>query len=77
MPVQKIMVVGADQMGGEIAQVFAQAGFEVVLRDIEESLVEKGLAVIAGNLQRSIDKSKISEEEKSAIIGRIKGALDL
>jgi 3-hydroxybutyryl-CoA dehydrogenase len=77
MPVQKIMVVGAGQMGGGIAQVCAQAGFEVVLRDIEESLVEKGLAVIAGNLQRSVDKGKISEEEKVAITGRIKGALDL
>jgi 3-hydroxybutyryl-CoA dehydrogenase len=77
MPVQKVMVVGAGQMGGGIAQVCAQAGFEVVLRDIEESLVEKGLAVIAGNLQRSVDKGKISEEEKVAITGRIKGALDL
>ncbi len=77
MSVQKIMVVGAGQMGGGIAQVCAQAGFEVVLRDIEESLVEKGLAVIAGNLQRSVDKGKISEEEKVAITGRIKGALDL
>lgn len=77
MPVKKIMVVGAGQMGGGIAQVCAQAGFEVVLRDIEESLVEKGQAVIAGHLQRSVDKGKISKEEKTAITGRIKGALDL
>lgn len=77
MPVKEIMVVGAGQMGGGIAQVCAQAGFEVVLRDIEEGLVKKGLAVIEKNLQRSVDKGKLSEDEKSAALGRVKGAIDL
>ncbi len=77
MPVKEIMVVGAGQMGGGIAQVCAQAGFEVVLRDIKEELVEKGLAVIGKNLQRSVDKGKLSEDEKSVTLGRIKGAIDL
>lgn len=77
MPVKEIMVVGAGQMGGGIAQVFAQAGFEVVLRDIKEELVEKGIAVIGKNLQRSVDKGKLCEDEKSAVLDRIKGAIDL
>ena len=77
MPINKIMVVGAGQMGGGIAQVCAQAGYPVVLRDIEEKFVEKGIAVITKNLQRSVDKGKISEEEKASVLNRIRGTLDL
>jgi 3-hydroxybutyryl-CoA dehydrogenase len=77
MPINKIMVVGAGQMGGGIAQVCAQAGYPVVLRDIEEKFLEKGIAVITKNLQRSVDKGKISEEEKASVLNRIRGTLDL
>jgi 3-hydroxybutyryl-CoA dehydrogenase len=77
MPINKIMVVGAGQMGGGIAQVCAQAGYPVVLRDIEEKFVEKGIAVITKNLQRSVDKGKLSEEEKASVLNRIRGTLDL
>ncbi len=77
MQVKKIMVVGAGQMGGGIAQVCAQAGYPVVLRDIEESFVEKGLAVIENNLQRSVDKGRLTEEDKAAVFGRIRGTVNL
>lgn len=77
MQVKKIMVVGAGQMGGGIAQVCAQAGYPVVLRDIEESFVEKGLAVIEKNLQRSVDKGRLTEEDKAAVFGRIRGTVNL
>jgi len=75
--INKIMVVGAGQMGGGIAQVCAQAGFPVVLRDIEERFVEKGIAVIAKNLQRNVDKERMTAEEKTAVLERIQGTIDL
>lgn len=77
MPINKIMVVGAGQMGGGIAQVCAQAGYPVVLRDIEEKFVEKGISVITKNLQRSVEKGKISEEGKASVLDRIQGTVDL
>lgn len=77
MPINKIMVVGAGQMGGGIAQVCAQAGYPVVLRDIDEKFVEKGISIIAKNLQRSVDKGNMSEEEKTSMLGRIQGTVDL
>ncbi len=77
MQINKIMVVGAGQMGGGIAQVCAQAGYSVVLRDIEEKFVEKGISVIDKNLQRSVDKERISADDKAAVLGRIKGTVDL
>jgi 3-hydroxybutyryl-CoA dehydrogenase len=75
--INKIMVVGAGQMGGGIAQVCAQAGFPVVLRDIEERFVEKGMAVITKNLQRNVDKERMTAEEKTAVLERIQGTIDL
>lgn len=77
MQVKKIMVVGAGQMGGGIAQVCAQAGYPVVLRDIEDSFVEKGLAAIEKNLQRSVDKGRLAEDDKSAVLKRIQGTVNL
>ena len=77
MQVKKIMVVGAGQMGGGIAQVCAQAGCPVVLRDIEDSFVEKGIAVIEKNLQRSVDKGRLAEDEKNAVLKRIQGTVNL
>ena len=77
MKVKKIMVVGAGQMGGGIAQVCAQAGYPVVIRDIEGSFVEKGIAVIEKNLQRSVDKGRLAEDEKAAVLKRIQGTVNL
>ena len=71
MEIKKIMVVGAGFMGSGIAQVVAAAGYEVVLRDITDEFVKKGMAAVEKNLQGAVAKGKISEEEKPAILKRI------
>ncbi|MBO0588762.1 3-hydroxybutyryl-CoA dehydrogenase [Sporosarcina sp. E16_8] len=77
MDIKKIMVIGAGQMGGGIAQVCAQAGFDVKLNDIKEESYAKGLAVITKNLSRNVEKGRMTEEEKLAVLGRITKSLDL
>jgi 3-hydroxybutyryl-CoA dehydrogenase len=76
MAISKIGVLGAGTMGAGIAQVAAQAGFKVVLADIDQKFVDKGIAGIAKNLQKTVDKGKLSAEEKDAVLGRITGAVD-
>ncbi len=73
MAVRHVMVVGAGQMGSGIAQVAAQAGCRVWLKDINEELVEKGLARIRSFLERSVQRGKVTAEEKDAALGRITG----
>ncbi len=67
-----IGVVGAGTMGNGIAQVAARAGYEVVLRDVSEEFLGRGLKAIGGSLQRDVDKGRLKEEEKQAIVGRIR-----
>jgi len=74
---QRIMVVGAGQMGSGIAQVAAQAGLQVYLRDVEDRFVSRGLGVIEKFLSRDVAKGRRTEEEKAAILGRITGTVDL
>lgn len=66
-----IMVIGAGQMGGGIAQVAAQTGYPVILNDIKEEFVTRGLGVIEKNLRRGVEKGKLSESEMEAALGRI------
>ena len=73
----KIGVIGAGQMGNGIAHVFAQSGFEVVLQDISEAFVEKGLGTVSKNLDRGVKKGRITEDQKAEVLGRIKGTVDL
>ncbi|SHJ24985.1 3-hydroxyacyl-CoA dehydrogenase [Dethiosulfatibacter aminovorans DSM 17477] len=68
----KICILGAGTMGSGIAQVFAQNGHEVVLRDIKEEFVEKGYSFIEKNLARMVKKEKITENEKAEILNMIK-----
>jgi len=77
MTIQKIMVVGAGQMGSGIAQVCAQAGFAVKLNDMKQEFFERGLGVIAKNLSRDVEKGRKTEEEKQAVLSRISMSLDL
>jgi len=72
MSIQNIGVIGAGQMGNGIAHVFAQAGFQVVMQDITEAYAQKGLASIDKNLQRGVDKGKMTADEKAAVLGRVK-----
>jgi len=69
--VKTIMVIGAGQMGGGIAQVAAQAGYSVILNDIKDEFVNRGLGIIDKNLSRSVEKGKLKQEEKDLILGRI------
>jgi len=75
--IKKVMVIGAGQMGGGIAQVSAQAGFDVVQYDINMDLVNKGMALIAKNLSRDVEKGKRTDAEKAEILGRIKPSVSL
>ncbi len=77
LSVNRIMVVGAGQMGSGIAQVAAQAGLEVILRDVEDRFVQKGLGVIQKNLSRDVEKGRKTEADKAAILSRISGTTDL
>lgn len=77
MGIQKVMVIGAGQMGSGIAQVCAQAGYEVKLNDMKREFFERGLGVITKNLSRDVEKGRKTEEEKAAILSRIKMSLDL
>ncbi len=77
MEIKTIGVVGAGQMGNGIAQVAAFAGFHVVMSDIADSFVQKGLTTISGNLDRMAEKGKISPQKKDEIFGRIKGTVQL
>lgn len=73
MEIKKVGVLGAGVMGNGIAQVFAHAGYEVVMRDIEDRFVEGGMKQINKNLDRSVEKGRITAEEKDAVLSRIKG----
>ncbi|WP_432406796.1 3-hydroxybutyryl-CoA dehydrogenase [Wukongibacter sp. M2B1] len=73
----KIFVLGAGTMGSGIVQAFAQSGYEVIMRDIEERFVERGIGIITKNLDRSVKKEKITEEKKNEILARITPTTDL
>ena len=77
MEIKKICVLGAGLMGNGIAQVCAQAGYAVTLRDIEQKFVDTGMASIKKNLSRSVKKEKITQGEMDTILGRITPCLDL
>ena len=77
MTIQKVMVIGAGQMGSGIAQVCAQAGFDVKLNDMKQEFFERGLGVITKNLSRDVEKGRKTEEEKQAILSRITMSLEL
>jgi len=73
MEIKTIGVVGAGQMGNGIAQVAAHSGFRVVMSDIADTFVQKGMSTISKNLSKMAEKGKISPQVKDEILGRIKG----
>ena len=75
MTIQKVMVIGAGQMGSGIAQVCAQAGFEVKLNDREEQFYQRGIQTITKNLSRNVEKGRMTEEEKETVLNRITKSL--
>ena len=72
-----IGVVGAGTMGNGIAQVAARAGYKVVMRDVRDEFLERGINAIDKSLQRDVDKERLSEAEKKAILGRIESTTEL
>jgi len=76
MAVQKVMVIGAGQMGSGIAQVCAQSGYEVILNDIKQEFLDRGIGAITKNLSRDVEKGRKTEEEKVATLNRITLSLD-
>lgn len=74
---EKIFVIGAGTMGAGIVQAFAQKGYEVIVRDIKDEFVERGIAGINKGLSKLVAKGKITEEDKEAILSRITGTTDL
>lgn len=77
MDVKVFGVVGAGQMGNGIAHVAAAAGLRVIMNDVKQEFVDRGMQTIAKNLDRAVSKGKMSEEEKSSILARIKPSVDL
>ena len=73
----KIMVLGAGTMGAGIVQVAAQAGFDVIVRDIKQEFVDKGIAGIEKAMAKAVDRGRMEAADKEAAMGRISGTVDL
>jgi len=71
MNIKKVGVIGSGTMGNGIAHVFAQSGYTVILIDIKQEFLDRGLATISKNLERLVKKEKITEEVRSATLERI------
>jgi 3-hydroxybutyryl-CoA dehydrogenase len=76
MEISKVGVVGCGQMGSGITQVCAQAGYPVIVSEINDELLKKGLAAIDASLTRSVQKEKITPPDREATLDRIKGTTD-
>src|SRR5438128_864117 len=70
-------VVGSGTMGNGIAQVAARAGFQVVMRDVAEDFLARGMQSVNKSLQRDVDKERLTAEAKQSIVGRIRTTTDL
>jgi 3-hydroxybutyryl-CoA dehydrogenase len=77
MEIKTFGVIGAGQMGNGIAQVAAMSGLNVIMNDIKEEFVERGLATITKILSRNVDKGKMTADEKNDVLGRIKTSVSL
>lgn len=77
MDIKKVLVVGAGTMGNGIAQVCAQAGISVVMTDVEDRFVEKGMANIKKMLAKALEKGKLQQAEMDAALSQIKGTTNL
>lgn len=77
MELKTFGVVGSGQMGSGIAQVAAMSGLQVIMNDIKDEFVERGLKNITGILTRNVEKGKMTAEDKTAILGRLKPSTSL
>jgi 3-hydroxybutyryl-CoA dehydrogenase len=74
--IKTVAVLGAGTMGNGIAHVFARAGYNVILRDVEQRFLDRGMETIARNLDREVKKGKLTEAEKPEVMGRLKPVTD-
>jgi 3-hydroxybutyryl-CoA dehydrogenase len=77
MAIEHVAVIGAGTMGHGIAQVAAQAGFNVALVDVNETLIEKGRSMIESNLRKGVERGKVTEHDMASALGRIRGTTDV
>ncbi|MFZ0576159.1 MAG: 3-hydroxybutyryl-CoA dehydrogenase [Psychrobacillus psychrotolerans] len=77
MNIQKVLVIGAGQMGSGIAQVCAQAGFDVKLNDREQQFYNRGIQTITNNLSRNVEKGRMTEDEKQSVLNKITMSLSI
>jgi 3-hydroxybutyryl-CoA dehydrogenase len=77
MIISKIGIMGAGTMGAGIAQIAAQAGYQVILNDIELSFVDKALSRMEASLSKSVEKGRMTEEQKQGILGQVTKSADL
>jgi 3-hydroxybutyryl-CoA dehydrogenase len=77
MEIRTFGVIGAGQMGNGIAQVAAMSGLDVIMNDINDEFVQRGLGTITKILSRGVDKGKMSEDDKNAVLGRIQPSTSL
>ncbi len=77
MEIKTFGVIGAGQMGNGIAQVASMSGVHVIMNDIADEFIERGLGTITKNLDRSVEKGKMTGEERDAVLDRIKTSVDL
>jgi 3-hydroxybutyryl-CoA dehydrogenase len=77
MEIKQVGVVGCGQMGGGITQVCAQSGYPVIVSEINEELLNKGLASIDSSLTKAVAKERITQQDKEATLARIKGTTDM
>jgi 3-hydroxybutyryl-CoA dehydrogenase len=77
MEIKKVGVLGCGLMGSGIAQVCAQAGFETVVREIDQKFIDKGFGAIEKNLSKAVGKGKMTQADKDATIGRLQGTVAL
>jgi len=71
MEIKKVLMIGAGQMGNGITQVMAMSGRQVAMFDVKQEFVDKGIATIEKSLNRSVEKGKMTQDEKDAVMGRI------
>ena len=77
MAIKKVGVLGCGLMGSGIAQVAAQAGYDVVVREVEQKFIDKGMGGIQKNLAKSVEKGKMQQADADVCIGRLKGTTSL
>ncbi len=76
MDIKHVGVIGAGTMGNGIAHVFARGGYSVVLCDVEQRFLERGIATITRNLDREVAKNKITAEDKASVLKKIEAVTD-